>query len=123
MSFYLLFSGVQEAGVFCRSHDISKPVYRALAYDRDLGNNGHVSYSLADPDASRWWRIDSLTGELYLLSDWPQNGDIIVRVSTSFPPSCLIVCHPDLQLSLVFLACVYDVSLCVSRIQVRCRFG
>lgn len=65
----------------CRSHDIRKPVYRALAYDRDVGDNGHVIYSLPDTDDSSWWRIDSLTGELYLLSDWPQHSDIIVRVS------------------------------------------
>lgn len=66
--------------LFSRSHDTSKPVYRALAVDKDAGDNGRITYSLPEPKAARRWRIDPLTGELYLTSDWSELESIDARV-------------------------------------------
>jgi len=60
---------------------MTRPVYRVLAADADSGKNGEVHYSLPEETALRVWRIDSVTGELYLISDWPETEPVIVRVS------------------------------------------
>lgn len=63
-----------------RSHDKTKPVHRLTASDKDAGENGTVSYSLPESRDRAFWRIDSITGELYLKADWPAVDPIIVKV-------------------------------------------
>lgn len=56
-------------------------MYRVIASDIDQGENGTVSYSLPMSGDRAMWHINSVTGDIYIKSDWPSANEVSVKVS------------------------------------------